>query len=98
MRNGAKSSPHYGRGIDLLSATKKRHLAVVHSFPVWLPLTQAWMYQQLRNLPAQIECHIVCEKTANLDQFYWPNLHSLEQCVYWRRYLDLVLRLARIRR
>lgn len=73
-------------------------VTVVHSCPVWLPLTQAWMYHQIRYLPPQIECHIVCEKTANIEQFGWPSLHSLERCARWRRFLDLALKRARIRR
>ncbi|QTA83258.1 Glycosyltransferase, family I [Desulfonema limicola] len=61
----------------MISFTKEK-LIVIHSFPVWLPQTQTWMYNQVKYLPHDcIENHIVCEKTANLDQFGVPNIHSL---------------------
>lgn len=50
-------------------------LRVIHSYPVWLPRTQGWMHTQARCLPADIECHIVCETTAHLDEFALPNMH-----------------------
>ncbi len=54
-------------------------IKVVHSFPVWLPQTQTWMYNQVKYLPNNIETHIVCERTEHLDQFKVPNIHSLPQ-------------------
>jgi len=44
-------------------------LQVVHSVPFWLPLTATWLYNQVRYLPKEIENHIVCMRTENLDQF-----------------------------
>ncbi len=52
-------------------------LTVVHSFPVWLPQTQTWLYHQVRFLPDEVTSHIVCKETRHLDQFQLPNLHSL---------------------
>lgn len=53
-------------------------LKVIHSFPEWLPQTQTWMYHQARYLPAnRVECHVACDRTANLEQFAVPNLHIL---------------------
>ncbi len=51
---------------------------VFHSFPVWLPLTQTWMFNQVRFLPESIENHIVCETTENLGSFGLPNIHSFD--------------------
>jgi colanic acid/amylovoran biosynthesis glycosyltransferase len=50
-------------------------IAVLHSFPTWLPLTQKWMYDQIRFLPSETECHVVCEKIENVDQFGLPHIH-----------------------
>lgn len=50
---------------------------IIHSFPVWLPQTQTWLYHQVRNLPSEGACHIVCKETQNLDQFHVPNIHTL---------------------
>jgi len=73
-------------------------LTVVHSFPVWLPPTQNWMYNQARFLgPNGIDVHIVCEKTTNLDQFAGPRIHSLAQAPIVRRYWDKGLQRLRIR-
>jgi len=74
-----------------------QRITVLHSFPVWLPQTQTWMYNQVRHLPEGVEYHIVCEKTQNLDQFRLPNLHSLSDEPPWRRFWDKGLRRLRIR-
>jgi len=52
---------------------------VIHSFPFWLPQTQTWMYNQVKYLPDDVRCHIVCEETRNLDQFAVPNIHALRE-------------------
>ncbi len=36
------------------------------------------MYHQVHNLPADIESHVVCDDTQNLEQFALANIHSLE--------------------
>jgi len=50
---------------------------VIQSANVWLPQTETWMYNQTRYLPEDVESHIVCGKTENLDQFYLPNIHAI---------------------
>lgn len=50
-------------------------LRVIHSYPIWLPCTQGWMHTQVRCLPEDVESHIVCETTENLDEFGLPNMH-----------------------
>ena len=52
-------------------------LNVIHSYPIWLPQTQTWMYNQVKYLPQSIRVDVVCEVTENLDQFDVPNLHVL---------------------
>lgn len=52
-------------------------IKVAHSVPQWLTQTMTWLYNQVRYLPSEIENHIFCEKTANLDQFNLPNINSL---------------------
>jgi len=51
------------------------NIKVLHGFPTWLPLTQKWMYDQIRFLPSETECHVVTQKTENLDQFGLPHIH-----------------------
>jgi len=82
-------------------------LHVVHSVPFWLPLTATWLYNQVRNLPEEIENHIVCARTENLDQFdikhivsldAAPRLHRLWERMRRRRpskrFADLLSRVA----
>ncbi len=64
-------------------------LRVLHSFPVWLPQTQTWMYNQIRHLPDDIDRHVVCERTAHLDQFQVPNIHCLADEPWAHRILNL---------
>jgi colanic acid/amylovoran biosynthesis glycosyltransferase len=56
---------------------KRDKTIVIHSFPIWLPQTQTWMYNQVKYLPESIDVHVVCEQTQNLNQFSVPNIHCL---------------------
>lgn len=74
-------------------------IKVIHSHPVWLPQTQTWMYNQAKNLPIEmIDCHVICELIENIDQFYIPNINSLESASKLRYYWDKVLRKLKFRR
>ena len=75
-----------------------RSVTVVHSLTSWLEQTQTWMFSQLASLPADIRCHIVCESTQNLDQFFLPNIHSLDQASRLRDVWDRMLRKLGVRR
>lgn len=69
-------------------------LRVFHDFPVWLPQTQTWMHNQIRYLPeGEIEGHVICERTENLDQFPLPRIHSFRR--EGERVWDKALRKAR---
>lgn len=72
-------------------------LKVAHSFPIWLPQTQTWMYNQVRFLPDPVKFHIICERTENLDQFALPNIHSLHQAAKLRNLWDRGLRKLNLR-
>ncbi len=54
-------------------------LVVAHRYPVWLGTTLKWLYDQIRLLPPEIESHVICERTENLDRFPWVHLHALEK-------------------
>ncbi len=73
------------------------NIKVLHSYPCWLPLTQTWLYNQISHLPKNIENHIVCERTKNLEQFSLPNIHSLEKAPKWRYIFDTGLRRVKLR-
>jgi colanic acid/amylovoran biosynthesis glycosyltransferase len=51
-------------------------LTAVQSLLRWLPLTETWLYTQVRYLPPDIESHVVCRGTQNLDAFPHPRIHS----------------------
>ncbi len=71
---------------------------VIHSIPQWLGQTLTWLYNQVRFLPDEIESHVVCSKTANLDQFGVPNIHVLiTASPTWLQYTQKALRLAGVR-
>lgn len=44
-------------------------LSVLHSRRTWLPRTETWLYDQIRNLPGDIVSHVVCERLENSDCF-----------------------------
>lgn len=72
-------------------------LVAIHSFPVWLPQTQTWMYNQVKYLPDNIRSHVVCEYTQNLEQFAVPNIHSLKDASRLRFYWEKSLRKLHIK-
>ena len=50
---------------------------VLQSCTEWLPVTQNWMYHHISRLPEDIEPHIICYKTNNIDSFSLPHIHDL---------------------
>jgi colanic acid/amylovoran biosynthesis glycosyltransferase len=62
--------------------------AIFHYHPTWLKVTENWIYNQIRNLPADYETHILCEKTENLSTFAMPNMHVLGTRRHWRFWYD----------
>ncbi len=68
-------------------------MRVLHYVDRWLPQTQPWIYNQLRFLP-EVESHVVCRGTENLDQFPWPRIHSLAREPALRQLWDRALRFA----
>jgi colanic acid/amylovoran biosynthesis glycosyltransferase len=69
-----------------------KSLRVIQSVERWLPLTETWLYNQIRFLPQGIHNHVVCEATENLDLFPYENLHSLKISGNVRYYLDKGMR------
>ncbi len=53
-------------------------LRVTHYCLQWLGLTETWLHTQIRSLPPGVKSNVVCESTANLDQFFIPDICSLE--------------------
>lgn len=72
-------------------------IVVVHSVSSWLPQTETWLYNQIRFLPSEIDNHIICEETKNLEQFYLPKIHSFSEAPRWRYYWDKSLRKLKVR-
>ncbi len=83
-------------------------LTVIHSVRCWLPQTETWLYNQVLSLPEEVQNHIVCENTENLDQFTLPNIHALRdhsriryawgstlRRLWVRRHIGFLLRTAR---
>ena len=66
---------------------------VLHSCPIWLPQTQTWIYNQVKQ--QQQLCgniHVVCDHTNNLSQFSVANIHSLENETSQLQIIERVLR------
>ena len=76
---------------------KNTSIRVIHNFPIWLPQTQTWMYNQARYLPDNVETHIVCERTEHLDQFNLPHIHSLKDRSRFQYLVEKALRILLVR-
>jgi colanic acid/amylovoran biosynthesis glycosyltransferase len=72
-------------------------ISVLHSVGSWLEQTQTWIFTQISSLPQEIQSHIVCNNTQNLDQFYLPNIHSLDQLPLWKNAWDRALQKVGLR-
>lgn len=78
--------------------TPPSRINVLHSIPVWLEQTLTWLYTQVNHLPADVESHVACVRTANLDQFGLPNIHVLVTAEpAWQRIMQKWLRFLKIR-
>lgn len=71
---------------------------IIQRTGAWLPLTENWVYHQVRHLPAAFDVHVVCRRTQNLDQFAVPNIHCMSDEPAWRNGLDHGLRSLGLRR
>lgn len=74
-------------------------LTVTQSFPIWLPHTQSWMYNQVNELQKLgVNTHVACETTDNLEQFSVSNIHNLESESKHSQIIDRGLRKLKFRR
>lgn len=73
-------------------------IRALHSVDVWLPRTQGWIHDQVRYLPGDVETHVVCEATRNLDRFPHPRIRSLGDRPLPARIADRAARFLRLRR
>lgn len=67
-------------------------LSVIHSYPIWLPQTQTWMYNQVKYLPDTIKAIISCEHVQNLDQFELPRIYASNSPLGLHYFLSRTLR------
>lgn len=51
-------------------------MRIVHSVDTWLSTTAVWLYDQITNLPDDIQCSVVASACMNLDQFPFEDLRS----------------------
>lgn len=64
--------------MSLEAPTEAEKVKVIHFVQVWLAQTATWIYNHLSLLPEEVDTHIVCQWTQNVDQFPIKNLFSLE--------------------
>lgn len=76
----------------------KKKITLVHSVSSWLPITETWLFNQIKYLPSEIENYVVCEGVENLDIFALPNIYCLSDMPTWRKNWDRVLRKIGFRR
>lgn len=72
-------------------------MRVIHSRPVWLAQTETWLFNQVKYLRSDIEPHIVCAATENLDQFRTDHLHCIGAPSFLEEKYEAVLRRLNIR-
>jgi len=55
-------------------------IKVLHSRELWLPITEIWLFNQIKYLSQDIESHIVCDRLENRDIF---DLENINICRYF---------------
>jgi colanic acid/amylovoran biosynthesis glycosyltransferase len=70
-------------------------LRVIHRLKVWLTQTENWIFNQIKYLSGDIECHVLCERTRNLDKFDFPRINTFYQgksafSCYWARAISIL--------
>ena len=70
---------------------------VIHNVLTWVHLTENWLYTQVKYLPKEVESHVVCRATANLDAFGLPHIHCWEDQTASRRALVVLRGLLTLR-
>jgi colanic acid/amylovoran biosynthesis glycosyltransferase len=74
-------------------------IKILHSCEIWLPQTMTWLHGQLSHLPQdKIENIIVAEKTAHVNQFPMPEIHSLDNEKKISRFVRKVLKKIDVKR
>jgi len=64
----------------------------------WLPITQSWLFDQVRFLPAPVEAHVVCTRLENAEHFPFPRVYPADDAPRGPRAVDRLLRRLRLRR
>jgi colanic acid/amylovoran biosynthesis glycosyltransferase len=72
-------------------------LRVIHSRPVWLAQTETWLFNQVKYLRADIEPHIICAATENLEQFGLAHIHRLGDASFAEKKYEALLQRLKIR-
>ena len=72
-------------------------LRVIQSRPVWLAQTETWLFNQVKYLRSDIEPHVVCAATENLDLFRVAYLHCLGGSAFIEKKVGGLLRKMKLR-
>jgi colanic acid/amylovoran biosynthesis glycosyltransferase len=59
-----------------------KELTVAHSVKRWLPLTQTWIFNQLKCMDA-VHSIVLVNTTLNLDLFPWAPIYRSDKINYW---------------
>ncbi len=50
-------------------------IRVAHLHANWLPYSEIWLHRLITRMPDDVEAHVICDRTVNLDQFPVKHLH-----------------------
>jgi colanic acid/amylovoran biosynthesis glycosyltransferase len=67
-------------------------IKVIHCMESWLPRTAVWLYNEIKNLPPNIENYIVCLGKHNIDQYPIKNIRSWSELPEYRKWGKRLLR------
>lgn len=50
-------------------------MRVAHLHANWLPYSEVWLHRLVSRMPDEVEAHVICDRTTNLDRFPVEHLH-----------------------
>jgi colanic acid/amylovoran biosynthesis glycosyltransferase len=54
-------------------------LTVIHQCAVWLEITQTWLHNLVKYLPADVDSHVVCRSARNRQHFPGMQIHAFKE-------------------
>lgn len=69
-----------------------KHIVLVHSIGLWLPITQSWLWRQLSLFESgKVSQYVVCDRVEHSEKYNMPGIMAFEQeKTVFKKYFSLI--------